>query len=93
MSWPEVERVFMQLPLVLENNARLAIYGPFNYSGRFTSESNASFDASLKADVPHRGIRDFEAVNALAEAVGFKLAHDYAMPANNRCLIWQRPNS
>ena len=90
MSWPEVERVFMQLPLVLENNAKLAIYGPFNYGGRFTSESNAAFDASLKADVPHRGIRDFEAVHALAASLGFKLVNDYAMPANNRCLIWHR---
>lgn len=91
MSWPEVERVFMQLPLILESNAKLAVYGPFNYGGQFTSESNAAFDASLKADVPHRGIRDFEAVNALAEEIGLRLLHDYSIPANNRCLIWQRP--
>lgn len=90
MSWPEVERLFAQLPLVLEDNAKLAIYGPFNYDGRFTSASNATFDAALKADQPHRGIRDFEAVNAQAEAIGFQLVQDYSMPANNRCLLWQR---
>lgn len=90
MSWAEVERLFSQLPIVLNENAKLAIYGPFNYGGQFTSASNADFDAGLKAETPHRGIRDFEAVNALAEAVGFRLMQDYAMPANNRCLIWQR---
>lgn len=91
MSWPEVERFFVQLPAVLDANAKLAIYGPFNYGGQFTSASNAAFDATLKAEQPQRGIRDFEAVNSLAESLGFALVHDYAMPANNRCLIWQRP--
>lgn len=90
MSWPEVERLFAQLPLVLEGNAKLAIYGPFNYGGQFTSASNAAFDATLKADQAHRGIRDFEAVNAQAEAIGFQLVQDCSMPANNRCLLWQR---
>lgn len=91
MSWPEVERFFAQLPLILQDDAKLAIYGPFNYGGQFTSASNADFDAGLKAEKPWRGIRDFEAVNALAEHIGFKLVHDHAMPANNRCLLWQRP--
>jgi hypothetical protein len=90
MSWQEVERFFTQLPQVMENNAKLVVYGPFNYGGHFTSESNAAFDAHLKAEKPHRGIRDFEAVNALALDLGFILVHDYEMPANNRCLIWQR---
>ncbi|HWV17405.1 MAG TPA: DUF938 domain-containing protein [Rhodocyclaceae bacterium] len=90
MSWPEVERFFAQLPTVLDANAKLAIYGPFNYGGQFTSASNAAFDATLKAEQAHRGIRDFEAVNAQAEALGFQLVQDYSMPANNRCLVWRR---
>jgi cyclopropane fatty-acyl-phospholipid synthase-like methyltransferase len=88
MSWAEVERLFARLPEVLAANAKLAVYGPFNYSGRFTSDSNAVFDASLRAQVPHRGIRDFEAVDALARAIGLSLLEDRAMPANNRCLVW-----
>lgn len=90
MSWPEVERLFAQLPAVLDDNAKLVIYGPFNYGGQFSSASNAAFDATLKADQPHRGIRDFEAVHALVEALGFTLVQDVPMPANNRCLLWQR---
>lgn len=90
MSWQEVEQFFAKLPQVLADNAVLVIYGPFNYGGRFTSESNAAFDAALRAAVPHRGIRDFEAVDALAQAAGLHLVKDHAMPANNRCLVWQR---
>lgn len=90
MGWPEVEALFAGLPAVLTDDARLTVYGPFNYSGRFTSESNAAFDASLKADDPKRGIRDFEAVDALARGIGFTLVEDLAMPANNRCLSWMR---
>jgi cyclopropane fatty-acyl-phospholipid synthase-like methyltransferase len=90
MSWPEVELLFARLPRVLAADARLVIYGPFNYGGKFTSESNAAFDRALKSDARHRGIRAFEAVDALAQASGFSLLADVAMPANNRCLVWRR---
>ena len=90
MGWTEVDALFAALPAVLTDDARLTVYGPFNYGGRFTSESNAAFDASLKADDPKRGIRDFEAVDALARSIGFTLAEDLPMPANNRCLSWCR---
>ncbi|MDR3418011.1 MAG: DUF938 domain-containing protein [Nevskia sp.] len=94
MGWADVEMLFARLPQVLEPDARLAIYGPFNYGGRYTSESNAAFDAALKAHAPHQGIRDFEAVDALARAAGLALLEDRAMPANNRCIVWarNRPN-
>lgn len=90
MSWDEVLTLFSQLPAVLEDRAVLAVYGPFRYDGHHTSDSNAAFDAALKADAPHRGIRDFEAVDALAQSIGLRLVADHAMPANNRCLVWQR---
>ena len=91
MGWAEVEAFFAALPEVLAPDARLVIYGPFNYGGKFTSASNAEFDLALRADNPKRGIRDFEAVDALARAIGFALVDDRAMPANNRCLSWRRP--
>lgn len=90
MGWSEVEQFFRLVDSVLEPRSTLIVYGPFNYGGRFTSESNAAFDAQLRADDPRRGIRDFEAVDALARAQGFALVTDFAMPANNRCLVWRR---
>ena len=89
MAWEDVEAMFASLPGILKTQGKLVIYGPFNYAGNFTSESNAAFDAGLKRDAPHRGIRDFEAVDALARQAGLKLLDDVAMPANNRCLVWQ----
>jgi len=90
MSWPEVEALFTGLPDVLSADAKLAIYGPFNYGGRYTSDSNATFDNRLKAQAPHMGVRDFEAVNELARTIGLRLLEDRAMPANNRCFVCQR---
>lgn len=90
MSWAEVERMFARLPEILADDARLVVYGPFNYDGRHTSPSNADFDRRLRAQGAHMGIRDFEAVDALAQAIGMQLLEDRAMPANNRCLVWQR---
>jgi len=66
------------------------VYGPFRYGGGFTTESNAAFDLDLKARDPASGIRDFEAVNELAEKQGLTLLADHAMPANNQTLVWKR---
>ncbi len=90
MAWPEVRQLFARLPAIATDDARLAIYGPFNYQGRYSSDSNATFDEWLKARGAHMAIRDAEAVDALALAAGFRLLDDIAMPANNRCLVWRR---
>jgi hypothetical protein len=90
MAWPEVEAMFAALPGVTTADAKLAIYGPFNVDGRYTSDSNAAFDASLKARSDAMGIRDIAAVDALARSAGFDPVDDIAMPANNRIRLWQR---
>lgn len=88
MSWPEVEAFFCGVGRILEEGGVLAVYGPFRYGGSFTTESNAAFDRSLRGRDPASGIRDFEAVNALAAAQGLELQADHAMPANNQLLTW-----
>jgi cyclopropane fatty-acyl-phospholipid synthase-like methyltransferase len=89
MSWPQVQRLFEALPRWLEPGGLLLVYGPFNYRGQFSSDSNARFDAMLRQDDARRGIRDFEAVDVLARAAGLSLLDDVAMPANNRCVSWR----
>ncbi|MEO8161602.1 MAG: DUF938 domain-containing protein [Arenimonas sp.] len=89
-SWESVQVLFAQLPRLLAAKATVVFYGPFNVGGQFSSPSNADFDASLRADDPQRGIRDIEAVQALAEAAGLTFMADIPMPANNRCLVWQK---
>ena len=90
MSWPEVRTLFEALPTVLAADAVLAVYGPFNYNGLFTSPSNAAFDGWLKQRSPYSGIRDFAAVDDLARSIGLALVEDRPMPANNRTLVWRR---
>lgn len=90
MSWSEVQTLFARLPQVMTGDARMVIYGPFNYGGKFTSDSNAQFEQTLKSWGPHMGIRDFETLDALARSAGLTLLKDHAMPANNRCLVWQK---
>lgn len=90
MGWSEVQRLFDTLGRGLAPGALVSVYGPFHYRGQPTSESNARFDAALRAGDPKCGVRDFEAVDGLALAAGLQLQADSAMPANNRCLTWQR---
>lgn len=90
MSWQAVEAMFLGIDAVLAPGGRLLIYGPFNYGGDYTSESNRAFDGWLKARDPRQGIRDFEAVARQARAIGLELVVDQAMPANNRTLVWRR---
>jgi hypothetical protein len=90
MSWPEVQQLFVKLGATLADDAVLAVYGPFNDGGRFTSQSNAAFDAALRARAPQMGIRDVEAVDALARLIDLTLFADLPMPANNRTLLWRR---
>lgn len=89
MSWPQVQTLFARLPSLVAADALLIVYGPFNRKGAFTSDSNRAFDASLRRADPQRGIRDFEAVDALARAAGFTLVADQTMPANNCCIVWR----
>jgi len=90
MSWAHVEHLFRGVGEILENNGFLCLYGPYKYNGEFTTPSNQRFDQWLKDQDPVSGIRDFEAVDELAQDHGLVLREDFAMPANNQLLVWQR---
>ena len=90
MDWPSVEAAFRGMARMLRAGGVVVAYGPFNYHGAFTSESNARFDASLRARGVGSALRDFEAVDALARECGLTLVLDAPMPANNRTLVWRK---
>lgn len=71
-------------------DGHLVLYGPFRIGGEHTSESNQTFDASLKARDSRWGVRDLEAVIELAEGAGLSFAERSPMPANNQCLVFRR---
>ncbi len=89
MGWPEVEKMFAGIGRVLLPGGCFCLYGPFNYDGQFTSDSNANFDIWLKNRDPKSGVRDVADLGKLAAEAGFTLREDYEMPANNRILVWQ----
>ena len=90
ITWPQVQALFAGAARVLRPGGKLVVYGPFNYSRQFTAASNRQFDQSLRQRDPASGIRDFEAVDTLAQQHGLHLLADHAMPANNCLLLWQR---
>lgn len=92
VSWALVKSFFSGVQKHLELNGKLCIYGPFNYEGKFTSESNASFDVWLKERNELSGIRDYEKILMLADKAGLTLIKDHEMPANNRLLEFIKVN-
>jgi SAM-dependent methyltransferase len=90
MSWPQVERMFEGAARILAVGGVFALYGPFRYGGRPTSESNARFDAMLRAADPASGVRDFEHIQALAARCGLAFLEDNTLPANNRLLVFKK---
>ncbi len=90
MGWPSVRNMLCGVGNILVPNGLFAMYGPFKYAGRYTSESNEEFDGRLKAQDPNSAIRDFEAMLEEASKNGLVFVADKEMPANNRLLIWRK---
>lgn len=88
MNQEETEAMFAGVGRLLNASGVFCLYGPFNYNGEFTSESNAAFDVWLKKQNPESGIKDFETLNQWANEKGMELEGDYEMPENNRILQW-----
>jgi hypothetical protein len=88
--WETTLGLFRGAARVLSVGAPLVTYGPYSVAGRHISESNAEFHASLRARDPLWGVRDVTEVAGVAEANGFALEEQVAMPANNLTLIWRR---
>lgn len=88
VSWPLVENLFRGAGKVVTTGGVMYCYGPYRYSDKLLEPSNIEFDRWLKQRDPESGVRQFEEVNQLAEANGFVLQGDRAMPANNRSLWW-----
>lgn len=68
----------------------LVLYGPFRETDVPLAPSNEAFDASLKSRDPAWGLREVEAVAALAKTHGLHLTRRAEMPANNLLLMFRR---
>jgi hypothetical protein len=88
MSWAAVIAMFAGVGALLVTGGKFCLYGPFNIDKLFTSQSNARFDARLRAQDPQMGIRDMGAIEALANLHHMQLEQKIAMPANNFILVF-----
>jgi hypothetical protein len=88
--WAAAEGLMQGAGRVLEPGGLLYLYGPYREAGVEIAPTNALFDADLKARNPAWGLRDLQAVSALAAAHGLDLAERIAMPANNLSLFFRR---
>lgn len=88
--WAATEGLMAGAGRVLSAGGVLFLYGPFREADRPFAESNAAFDASLRARDPAWGVRDLDAVAAEAARHGLSLVRRVAMPANNLSLIFGR---
>ena len=87
--WAATLALFEGAKALLSTGHVLFLYGPYRRHGGHTSESNAQFDLALRTRSPEWGLRDLEAVSAVAAAAGFALAEIVGMPANNFSLVFK----
>ena len=88
--WPAAVGLIAGAGRLLAAGGLLYLYGPYRRGGRHTAPSNEAFDRDLRRRNPAWGVRDLEAVAALAEAQGFGPPEIVEMPANNLSLVFVR---
>jgi hypothetical protein len=62
---------------------------PTDEKGVATAPSNEAFDRNLRDHNPTWGLRDLEAVAAIAQSVGFSFPTVTEMPANNLSVVFR----
>ena len=89
MHWDAVCAMFAGIGRRLAPGGVFCLYGPFSEGGRHTAPSNAEFDRQLRTRDPGMGLRDVEALEALAGANRLRLEARRELPANNQLLVFR----
>lgn len=84
------EKLFENAGKLLKNHGLMVTYGALGQDGRITPQSNVDFNKTLLEKNPEWGIRDLKDITAIAESCNLKLLKFYDLPANNKCLVWQK---
>jgi SAM-dependent methyltransferase len=88
--WSAAQGLIAGAGRILPPAGLLILYGPYRRQGQPMEPGNAAFDIDLRARNPAWGIRELEAVAALAAEAGFAAPVITQMPANNLTLVFQR---
>ena len=88
--WRVAEGLVAGAGRYLDPQGLFFLYGAFKRGGKHTAPGNEAFDRSLRHGNAEWGVRDLEAVEALATRVGLALIEIAEMPANNLTLVFGR---
>ena len=88
--WEAVVGLIAGASHMLSSGGMLYLYGPYRRDGAHTAPGNEAFDLDLRRRNPAWGVRDLEAVTALAGDRGFGAPEIIDMPANNLSLVFKR---
>lgn len=88
--WVATQGLIAEAARLLPPGGPLYLYGPYRQSGVPLAPSNAAFDESLRSRDPRWGLRELDAVAALAAAAGFGPPEVTAMPANNLSVVFRK---
>ncbi|KAF9081725.1 hypothetical protein BGX23_000523 [Mortierella sp. AD031] len=90
-SWAVGSGVVRGAGEVLKPGGHFVLYGAFKRDGKFSTESNAQFDQTLRSRDPSWGVRDIEEIQKVAEQeTQMKLVEIRDMPSNNYLLVFQK---
>ena len=79
----------MRLRYFLQGHRSISM-APIKRKGFATAPSNEAFDRNLRDRNPTWGLRDLDAVAAIAQSVGFSVPTVTEMPANNLSVVFRR---
>ncbi len=89
-AWEMCEHLMAGAQRILPTGGVLYLYGPFKRDGQQTAPSNGAFDLMLRDRNSKWGIRDLEAVSAIAQQHFLSLIEVVPMPANNFSVVFRR---
>lgn len=88
--WAATEGLIAGAAARLSSGGLLFCYGPFLERGVAAAPTNVAFDESLRSRDPRWGLRQVEAVTALAAPQGLHMEARIGMPANNLMLVFAK---
>lgn len=89
-AWEMCQHLMAGAQRILPAGGVLYLYGPFKQTGQPMVPSNEAFDAMLRDRNPSWGIRELDAVEAIAQQHALSLVEVVPMPANNLSVVFRR---
>lgn len=93
ISTPAARTLISEVAKALAPNGRFILYGPFLRDGKTTSDGDARFHASIRAQDPELGYKNDADLLRWGQEAGLTLMDCVDMPANNLAFILERPKA